>query len=1314
MDHSIDPQIAEECMHEVVDCIRKFVDGLREEFPVPSQQGRLVPVAPNPNNHLALPLYTRMVERGVLEQVQRAVKRQRKEWKDLEVVEELSSGPTSISPSSSATDQRAALLQEICLPTLRSLAACYRILDAIPQMPPDDSSSPVSAKNRKENKPPPPRGMLSIQQYTDVACLCEFIVCTAILPVLDPRILASIDDRMRHHLPKSLAGRLPRVCLAWGASQQLSKSGCSSQDDDLLLETASAVSELILLDRFRPMLLPRHIADLYAAIFQHENNQGLTSSSRRIQQGSVLYQSLGLQGIAVKSKAPAQILDDASLQAKAYQTLLLQGTKTPSWVRQRVAPLLTELACTNLASIVQVFVPLQQQHGEVSTMASQRLGQTLATSSASTAQYTQRLGRQMRLLLEALFSTVGTEQIPARAMAILQTIWAVLYHWPSELVQQELIRPWQQGLLQGGDEALRIPSRGLTIHKTLRQIGSLCASVPPPATNPWIILQHLFQTSSGPIEFHTSVMNQLVRIATMRSVVKSLASEEARQILHWLCQATAMSNTTTMEKGGLPSGLTLLASAWVHALVPTEWDKVGLSYKLVVSTEETNNSKEGVNKAKSSAGSLEMIEIRKGDLPISDISSLVEQIQGLSDVFFETCLAEEDAPIQGPTKALQGLSSLVFRLLLKLYLSGSQLFSSTSIQLEWVYQLVAIVVLPNLFEKCSPEALLFGPGSGTNALGLLHSIKMILTCTKARLCQNETLENSLEDITTVQDNEPTSKDINDDDAIMIRCLKLLIVDESFSSTDDSPVNMLPLLDEKEQDDTLLSIASIVLSLLIAVLELGSKLRSDGEEEALQSFLPILSILAGFSSQDHTPSGVANHGTNAGISDMAGYALALIASRNAQITVEAPKAALSTMDKVRAMIQEAQEDLKSTQPPIRARGMVSLGRLARGYLGILKPQDRKPKLIEELGDGSSLVEESVIDFTIREVLRLSIDALSDDESYVYLAAIQAIVAAGDLQPKQVLPRLGAAIVTGRVDVEVHGSSISNEQRIKLAEALMFIIRRRAAPAEFLPQLINLMIFGSVDTIGAVNKDTSGDYHRRLFAQETNRYFLGGVDDEDTMIGSNNNDKWEDQDVRSKTGGPVFAVEEHDLVRSMRLSVIAELASVVPPASLVPFCRLLIRLIADVLRLETSRTVCRAAALLAREFYGSLLREQDELSLLIDDRKQHGDAPLQLAVAIISNENEEAVLIKTLENHCSGNVSFAGAGRGIDDPAVAARSQEALALREDGEDILEAARLVTNATQQNGDLPSILTSIIKSPPPASIGNLQHYGYSPSSLK
>ncbi len=1285
-DHHLDPQLAEECAYEVVDCIRQFIDVLRMEFPTRNPPLRVSDDNYHHHHYQSLPLYTRMVEQGILQQVQKTIHRQEKEG--------------SISPHLSApahsrydekSDQRTLLLHEIILPLLCNLTSWYRILDNLPQSPPSlpapmplsssvSTSTSMSTSSEgpvaiaKKNKPDPPKGMLSLQQYTDIACLLEFIVCTWILPQLDPNVLISLDNRIRHNIPKSLVGRIPCTSLAWGASQGVPANL-------LLLETVTALSDLILLDRFRPMLLPRHIADIYAALLQWEQNCPVDRQTTPPQLSS-LHQVWGLQASARNTNTQ---FDDATLQAKAYQTLLLQGTKTPAWLRQRVAPLLTELACTNLAAIVQVFVPLQQQQQqdgdrEVSSMASQRLGKTLATSSAGNPHYTQQLGKQIRLLLEVLFSTVGTPQVPARAMAILQTIWAVLYHWPIELLQKQLVEPWQRTLLRNNGTGNH------NIHKTIRQIGSLCASVAPPATEPWRILQLLFQRPVGISQPSASIMTLLVRLASIPNVhfVKSSMSEDARRILYWLSQATAAS--TSPSTSIFPSGLAFLASAWVDALAPNIWDIAGYSYHVLVPVDESMCQQESITDTKLTSLSLEAIGIQESiATEPTDLASIIAGISKRADILFETCL--EPCTVDATNNApLQGLTSMVFQLLLKLYLSGSHWISPTSVTVHWTHQLVPIIFLPTLCEKCSPETLLFGPSSNTDALGLLHSIKLVLRCTQKRLTLDEHgTDISLEELTKKIEEDASLEDdndnIDDDQGAMICYLGLLRIGELSDHLEQFGANLMKLQDDKEQMDTLLSIASIVLSLLIAVLELGSKLRSRKEEKELESFLSILASLAKFRSPCNS-SVLADQGANAGISDMAGYAMALIASRKAQPTSDTVTSETSTSEKVQAVIQQAREDLDSTQPPIRARGMVSLGRLARGYLGILNPNEAKPKMILELDKATSL-EDDLVDWTIREVLAMSMIALSDSESYVYLAAIQTIVAIGDLRPKHVLPQLAVALVTGELDC---GTLISNEQRIKLAEALMFIIRRRAAPAEYFPQLVNLIIFGSVEKIGTFI-DTPSDESKRLFAIETDKYFLGvSVEEEESTFVENQKELWEEKDIRVKTGGPVYVLEVHDLIRSIRLSVLAELASVSPPSTLAPYCRLLIKLVTDILRLDTSRTTCRAAALLAREFYGCLLREADQLN---GEMEGKNSSPLPLAVAIVSLADEEELLITTLQNCISG------IGKYVSDPATAARSQEALEFRKEADDILVVARLI-DRQNQSFNVPSIFTTMIREKP------------------
>ena len=151
-----------------------------------------------------------------------------------------------------------------------------------------------------------------------------------------------------------------------------------------------------------------------------------------------------------------------------------------------------------------------------------------------------------------------------------------------------------------------------------------------------------------------------------------------------------------------------------------------------------------------------------------------------------------------------------------------------------------------------------------------------------------------------------------------------------------------------------------------------------------------------------------------MADMASYAMALIAARKSteSTTPVSNARPLSPEERLRNVLDEAEKDLGSSQAPIRAKGMVSLGRLARGFTGGLTKEQKMPSLIQELDENGNELggpgDKRITDW-IDRVLELSMVALGDNESYVYLAAIQTIVAVGDLHPRRVLPKIATAVV-----------------------------------------------------------------------------------------------------------------------------------------------------------------------------------------------------------------------------------------------------------------------------------------------------------------
>lgn len=891
-------QLIEECAIEVVDSITQLIDALRSEFPLKA------PTARNKqNDEIPCALYSRLKEKGFLDQMRKTLQRQEEKM-----------GKNKFSTGSTTKNnhiERTQVVYDILLPLIQSLAHCYDALDRL--QPNETQQTKISEKSiHRKEKPKPPIGMLSIQNYTDIACLLEFTVLTSFLPLIEKNILISVEDRIRYQLPKSLAGRISRSCLAWGSIQYQMESSASQKSQELM-DTASTITSLVTLDRFRPMLLPRHLADIYAGLFQAEQLRGAIPD----QNMDSIYANLGLTSLMKM---------DASVQAKAYQTLLLQGTKSPNWLRHRVSPLLAQLACKNLAAIISVFCPVQD-----SSTASQRLGRALATAP------TKALCQQILGLLHFIYPIKG--EIPARAMAILETIWAVLNQWPSETIQKHLIKVWERAL------SCEDKDNKYTIHATIRQIGALCSFVPP-STNPMKVFEWIPKSS---------IFCQLVRIASMSSVLESRAKNDAQQTLVWLSEAVSVVQQKTNVGSHQVTGQTLLVTAWVHTLIPSPWDLAGSKY--------VSDSTKYDLSSKSNPQSLEALSIHQDENSIIDLQVISESTSKQADVFFE-CTNFLSQKSSKPDLNVTGLHSKMFQLLLRLYLSSS----------KYKYQFASMLVLPRLVETCLPEELLFGDTD--DAMSFLGLVKVILSSIELRW-RNQSASPGV-----------SRKEMHDDSG-MIGCLMEL---DKISNRDDQTNEISSVLPESndEQDESMLSIASIILSVLISVLELGSRLRSTQEEEALKSFLPILSSLAELNDQTTKLNIMPFQESLSGISDMSGYAMALIASRSAapQSSKSEVSAPLTMKEKLDQIVSEAENDLRSSEPPIRARGMVTLGRLARGYLGILTEENLSREnavpLIKEIQEDSKIDEYDPIAFLTQEVLRLSMIALSDKESYVYLA------------------------------------------------------------------------------------------------------------------------------------------------------------------------------------------------------------------------------------------------------------------------------------------------------------------------------------------
>ena len=1545
--------IIEKVTSDIISVVRVFIEVLRLEF---NKQQLHHQQDDSYKQQQIVPLYNRMQERGLLERVRSTIcleteqervllvllKKTRKDFvthqneeispppkddndndacdaeedapkqKPGRTYNNLLHVPVTVSVaddlvlSNDFESQREKVMLNIALPLAEVLARWYKIIDDIL---PTRSRRSLSARN---NRHKPPAGMISVQDYTDIACFLEFIVCTAILPSLvDSRedtnsnkytsssetSSSIVEDRIRTKLPKSLAGRIPKNALRWGITTTLcidesfntnntvrnrNENGDTNSSNNetirlvasttsvlkatqkeehklhLLVLATEALTKLVLLDRFRPMLLPRHVYDIYRGCFRAEY---MASQSDRIQPTNttitwndtnrikmiidpVYYTALGLSHPSLSSSScpsPSSIPQqftlnrvNYTLQAIAYQTLLCTSkekhvvggihhmSKSQHWLRQRASSQLTHLATTNengLAAIVSAFVPttdaLSSFGNELMNGAAQRLGRTLVAMTheqtkmnSNSNNYNDRdivksqkqqkqnqkekqiqttmelqgmLCKQLLGLLAVVFPPITTTSknkktkldndvsISPRSMAIIQTAWSVLEHLSNENIEYHIIRPWTQQLIHRSNEnahleVTALASSSMSIHKTIRQLGALCAFPPPYSAFVLRFLRRIATaTNVDDCNVHneiqdSSIFGQIYRIAILSSRKLSIfvsskpadIYDDAEQALLWL--------TKNLYAGGVTANKEdkeQVIVTWLSVLKQTTWDWKGYHYYI--------NTKDSIN----TTLEIGLYQDRQQTEVIEQFTNMVQSLTERCDFFVSNIVLALAHPSNYETKEkndslssrMRDFPSRIFRFLLRCYILDKEdelSCANDTIKNDKAgdtasssLKLIATILLPTLCEKCSQEQLLYGDNeeNASELLFLIHEVLSNLAVSNRNKFQQE--------CATTTDIDSSSKDTDFE-----RC--------TISTASSGAVERMVLeldKDEEHRKEFLSSISSILLSMLITIIELGSTLRSTEEEKILQSFLPTLQSL----------SIITNAGDEsvAAMADMAAYAMSLIASRKSSVsstvnndfsnqddqinklkksTNAAVADDLSTWDKYRRILDQAEADLGSLHPPIRAKGMVSLGRLARGFQGILAStkESSMPSGIQELDEsGNAVVGEGDNDdatFLIGEILHLSLAALNDEESYVYLAAIQTIVAVGDLYPRRVLPLLATSIVTGVVSLNKQPQAplpsssqplpitssikLSQGQNIKLAESLIFIIRRRAVTDEYVPTIVNLMLYGR---ILLSQEDDRSNKNAVLIQKETDTYFnivsdqqkddddegderAGREDGNDDDLQTKSDNAWEEKNIRLKTGGPIFDVEERDVVRSLRISVLSELVMSSSSSSstatvISAYCKVFIRLIVEAFHLDgSSRAVTRSAAFLARELYTQLLRETESLETAINTghnnnafggndvggggyktmttaKKPAIITDIPFAVALVQSKDEELLFANLRNQYIDTDTSI------VDDPTTIMRCKEAVSIRELAmkRGIYTAARLLIEERKTN--LPEIVQNITK---------------------
>jgi hypothetical protein len=1186
----------EDCSSRVVSLIEKTITVIKNEEAFSPSNRKRPPIA-------EVPLATILESQGVIEGVVETVRF---------VAEKLSIRiRIACAEDVASKDERTKVVYLILLPLLDALFECYQLFDEIPQPPPP----PLSIR-KKEKKPPPPRGMLSIQNYTDIAAFLEFTVCTSLLPCLDTNVLASVRDRAQYLIPKSLAGRLSRISLLWGSAVAAADKDGEPTDSIRQKELAKTVTLLgcvVLLDRFRPMLLPRHLADFYAGVFQ----------AQALQTTPPKESDAGLESLRARlvptTGTTAGVVDSFS-QARALQTLLLRGTKAPLWLRKRASPLLTDLASRDMAAIVQVFVTSASSSQEDMTGASLRLVKALvAVQSNVDESYYSKLCQQLVRLLD-----VNVEKMNTSDFAGALTVWAFLDQLPRSRLRQNFLPVLAEGVFPG-------TASSFDLHQMVRRLMALSSAIPSSQNTTAfceLLLAPISTTRQG-----INLLGQLVRIASLTTLegnvkVKSDATIALRMVCSVMERATFKAGTAAVK------GTDLLPVALLNAISPNEWDTEGRRYQLSIG---------GETKPK---GKLTFLNEEERTVDEMTIFDDVEKRSVLVVSEVVAFLADEEGS-GNEAKVKSALPQSLFRhlLLTIFFLSRGNNTLSPNVRL------VVMVVLPTLCERCSPEALLLG--ASTDACGIIATFKLLLDCAAAYVDDtfSQTQDASLSDIVVGFDNA-----------------KNKFLDLMSTTKDEKYVRVQETVRDDGLEDTLMSAASISLSLLTAMLELGSKQRNQQEVALLESTIPSLLVLSTFGAKSISRDYEMGK-AHAEMAEMASHAAALIASLGATVD---PNVTPGTVEdsSIPMLIKEAERDIKSEHPAIRARAVVQLRHLARGYL--LERGERLPSksLIVDVSESTPAANEHD---TLNEIMGIAVLTLGDTESYVYLAGIQTIVAIVDVHPRTFIDTVALGVCTGKFRLGEESNNVvqlNQDERVKLSEALLFIVRRRGVAINaYVSTLIHMMVYGYHKLAKGAQPGSS-----KLIQQVTHAYFSEDPGDLNEL--TEQSEYFDAKQLRVGTGGPIFETELHDILRSSCIAVVAEIVSQAQPSTVAPYASELVRFVSNAMNLGVARLVRRAAALLGVSLYDAALREVEEAP---------EEAKLTVALVIGKEESMKSALEVSIDPVPSSSNLF--------DPATSARSQEAMAVRKQLEDTgaFVAAAIYVEVQRRQDDDP--LISIVK---------------------
>jgi len=1396
----ITPKEWEAASSAVLDTIRCFIDGLRS---APCLKTRTIKEeiddAKTQNDDVSS-LFAHLQSLGVVQQVQtlqipgQPLQQQQQSKADKEINP---SGLESMLLDHYKGDDRKQILHQIIYPILKQLQQCYAALDTIESsLPPSNDkieTNNKSSKSKRKNAAPPPLGMLSLNDYVNVACLLEFTISIALVPALEypylyqlqlnpyksnsvgkntssdgsaiqfPKVTSlhttTMAQKRIQALPKPLAGRISKSALTWGSTyaakmqeslhkkisdynkvphhndttedaitpQQLYDVNIAYQAYTEVTSLATSIGHLVLLDRFRPMLLPRHLSDIYLGLLIAErlrwvllgleknmlpklqselqslfiirgerdveklNSCELQSLERGLLFSSLKFQSSFITNVNSNELPMVTRTIDHREAALACRTLLSGGavmTNTeqvvsatnpsiPPWLRMRLGQFLTTLAGDNLQSVVDVFVAYAHGHGgnsdgndengsnnmgdEIMTGAAARLARALCAKPAGQPssengstpfleklcdQFVEFLVEEGQQHIKKSKEAENYELVRSRSsVAMSLTLWATVGQLSMDVFLSTFVRLMTSGLFPQGDSGR---SKYGAIQSTAA-IGAFLATTPSSLDSSTkkklnaMLVSSLSLLSNNTQCNYPTLLGQILRLASFffedtecaeSKLVVPLDNNDKSDDASFLNVAVmtiiqTIQVATRLGSEGQNQGEHDVALALLKAVSINPSDTDGYTFENAISTQCDNLHPTCYFVKRSGNG---------------DSTDLVKGIERRAKVLVHRVVVPLSRTIDEMPDEMKDIDawmrivpSSLFRLVLQLHFSNFTQHDDTSKHElndgdEEELRVASTALLALLCEECSPALLLGGDNEADN--GVLKTLGLILESGAALLRDGRGADS-----------------------------------------------------QSEHSGELLSTTSIVLSLLVAILELGAEKRSEGGELIFQSMMPSLRTLScGGDVQSAELSSLVTE-----LAEMASHAMALIATRNEVVTedsVSKPRAAAGDKSDIELIVDhitEAERDLDSSQPPLRARGVVTLRHIARSLADSGVSHVPKKSLVIEVdsvktSDGSK--EQLVL--LARTLARICLNALADSESYVYLASIHTLVAISDVCPSEIITLIGSVVSTGAVNVTVltNGAketpmemSFAQEQRIKAVEALIFIIRRRG-DGIFLngPSLLETMLFGQMKM--ATNQAGAAQDMSQLIQVQTHDYFQRSQEEGDDEV---------DARTRLGTGGPVFSCEEGDLLRSAAISLVCELISTLHPAVIAQYCHALVRLALDALQLESSRPVRRSAALLARELYACVMREESA------EEGSEKKATSAMAIAMVCAGEDKLVIALTrcvTATDVDSNNSLAVKGKTrLVDPATQSRSKEALEMRDELDIIFEMAAVVAKSMEREAKDPVV---------------------------